>query len=305
MNYENKIPVTIITGFLGAGKTTFINQVLKSNPEINFALVENEFGDVAIDTKLIKGVDASQMFELKQGCICCTISDEYELVLLELAERFPNVDHLLIETTGIADPATVIQPFFRDDNVKAKYRYNGTVCLADALNFNLQYEREITRKQLVISDLILLNKSENLTENQKNELQNKIRQINPWAKITRTSFGRVPDFQLNNIQQKPRPESTDFSIKSAHTHLQSKTLYFEYPLAKEVFIRWLSYTLDIYKNKVYRVKGMLCFQDELYESIVQGVGGSFELQEGHLIQEQKSGSLVFIGKDLDGLNLSF
>ncbi|HPE77926.1 MAG TPA: GTP-binding protein, partial [Draconibacterium sp.] len=102
MNRIEKINVTIITGFLGAGKTTFINQLLKQNSETQFALVENEFGDVAIDTKLIKGVDASQMFELKQGCICCTISDEFELVLQELAEKFPNVKHLLIETTGIA-----------------------------------------------------------------------------------------------------------------------------------------------------------------------------------------------------------
>ncbi|MBK6281749.1 MAG: hypothetical protein IPF54_02925 [Draconibacterium sp.] len=86
MNQIKKIGVTIITGFLGAGKTTFINRLLKHNPETQFALVENEFGDVAIDTKLIKGVEASQMFELKQGCICCTISDEFELVLQELAK---------------------------------------------------------------------------------------------------------------------------------------------------------------------------------------------------------------------------
>src|SRR5665647_3913055 len=108
MKAKNKIAVTVITGFLGAGKTTFINRILKNNPDTQFALVENEFGEVSIDTKLIKGLDASQMFELKKGCICFAISDEYELVLQELAERFPNVEHLLIETTGIADPASVI-----------------------------------------------------------------------------------------------------------------------------------------------------------------------------------------------------
>jgi len=304
MNYEKKIPVTIITGFLGAGKTTFINFLLKSHPEINFALVENEFGEVDIDTQLIKGVDASQMFELKQGCICCTISDEYELVLLELAERFPSVDHLLIETTGIADPATVIQPFFRDENVKAKYRYNGTVCLVDALNFNRQPEKEITRKQLVIADLIVLNKIENLTENQKNERKRTLQQLNPWAKIVSTTYGCTPVFQLNNIQQKPKPDFEAFMIEKAHSHIQSKTLYFEYPLPKEEFLRWLSYTLDIYKNHIYRVKGILCFQDELYEVILQGVGGSYELEEGGLIQDPKSGRLVYIGKDLEGLEFN-
>ena len=117
---EGKIPVTIITGFLGAGKTTFINKLLKKESATQFALVENEFGEVAIDSKLIKGIDTSQLFELKQGCICCTITDEYELVLLELAERFPEVVHLLIETTGVAEPAPVIRPFFVDEDLNLK-----------------------------------------------------------------------------------------------------------------------------------------------------------------------------------------
>jgi len=140
MIQKDKISVTVITGFLGAGKTTFINFLLKKYPEIQFALVENEFGDVAIDSKLIKGVDASRLFELKQGCICCTITNEYELVLQELAERFPHVQHLLIETTGIADPAGVIRPFFREERLKELYSFNGTICMLDALNFEVQPE---------------------------------------------------------------------------------------------------------------------------------------------------------------------
>ena len=133
MARNQKIKVTIITGFLGAGKTTFINYLLKKYTDVEFALVENEFGNAAIDTKLIKGVDASRMFELKEGCICCTITDEYELVLQELAERFPNVMHLLIETTGVADPASVIRPFFRDEKLQEIYSFRGTICLVDAV----------------------------------------------------------------------------------------------------------------------------------------------------------------------------
>jgi G3E family GTPase len=183
MNTKNKISVNIITGFLGAGKTTFINQILKNNPDKQFALVENEFGDVSIDTKLIKGLDASQMFELKQGCICCTISDEYELVLLELAERFPNIEHLLIETTGIADPAPVIRPFFSDENLHSVYQYNGTVCLVDAINFENSPEKEITIKQIVVADLILVSKSEQLSEIQKKTFKENLQKINPFAEI--------------------------------------------------------------------------------------------------------------------------
>jgi G3E family GTPase len=132
MRQKDKIAVTVVTGFLGAGKTTFINFLLKKYSELQFALVENEFGDVAIDTQLIKGVEASRLFELKQGCICCTITNEYELVLQELAERFPHVQHLLIETTGLADPAGVIRPFFREEKLNVLYTFNGTICIVDA-----------------------------------------------------------------------------------------------------------------------------------------------------------------------------
>jgi G3E family GTPase len=151
-------------------------------------LVENEFGDVSIDTKLIKGLDASQMFELKQGCICCTISDEYELVLLELAERFPNIEHLLIETTGIADPAPVIRPFFSDENLHSVYQYNGTVCLVDAINFENSPEKEITIKQIVVADLILVSKSEQLSEIQKETFKENLEKINPFAEIELNRF---------------------------------------------------------------------------------------------------------------------
>src|SRR5690554_6147983 len=136
MKQKDKIAVTVVTGFLGSGKTTFINFLLKKYSEVQFALVENEFGDVAIDSQLIKGVDASRLFELKQGCICCTITNEYELVLQELAERFPHVQHLLIETTGVADPAGVIRPFFREKRLKELYTFNGTICMLDAQNYD-------------------------------------------------------------------------------------------------------------------------------------------------------------------------
>ena len=175
MRSNTKIPVTIVTGFLGAGKTTFINWLLQNKHGLQFALVENEFGEVAIDTKLIKGVEASQMFELKQGCICCTITDEYELVLQELAEKFPHVDHLLIETTGIADPAPVIQPFFRDKNLKELYCYNGTICLLDAQNFDTQPKQEISLKQIAVADLVLISKAEKTDERQGLVLKEKIK----------------------------------------------------------------------------------------------------------------------------------
>ncbi|WP_372647644.1 GTP-binding protein [Draconibacterium sp.] len=304
MEHNNKIPVTIITGFLGAGKTTFINFLLKSNPDTQFALVENEFGAVPIDTKLIKGVEASQMFELKQGCICCSISDEYELVLKELAERFPDVDHLLIETTGIADPAPVIQPFFADEDLKELYEYNGAICLVDALNFDDLPEEEMAYKQLTIADLILLNKTENLDEKQQEELTERMNKLAPLAKIQSTSFGVAKELNLNELKQQTFNAWSFLSFKSNHALVQTKTLSYSVPLKRADFIYWLEYTLDIYKSRIYRCKGVVCFQNEPFEYILQGVGGRFELEEGDLIMEAPESHIVFIGK-LDGLALDF
>lgn len=302
----SKIAVTVITGFLGAGKTTFINSLLKKYFETQFALVENEFGDVAIDTKLIKGVDASQMFELKDGCICCSISDEFELVLAELAERFTNVEHLLIETTGIADPASVIRPFFGDEKLRELYKFNGTVCLVDALNFKIQPEKETSVKQIAVADFVCISKSEKLTDSQKHQFLHEIKSFNPLCEIQFSSFGIMPDFQLNSDFYLPK-FIPDFSTKTKfHTSLNTKSLVFERPLKKEEFTDWLSYSLQIYKNQIYRVKGILCFENEAYETILQGVGGSFEMVEGeNLVSDYKS-EIVFIGdlKEID-LHINF
>lgn len=296
--------MTVITGFLGAGKTTFINNLLKKEAATQFALVENEFGEVAIDTKLIKGVDTSQLFELKQGCICCTITDEYELVLQELAERFPEVGHLLIETTGVADPAPVIQPFFRNEELLDLYEYNGTICLLDAVNFESQPEKEISLKQLVIADLILVNKSESLSAEQKERFLNEIQKINPIARIKFVVFGSASEIDLACIPQMQKTAFDFMSFSPSHSHIQSKMLAFSEPINKPEFLRWLSYTLDVYKNKIYRTKGILCFQNEPFEYILQGVGGNFEITEGDLILGEAKSEVVFIGK-LESVNLDF
>ncbi|WP_347841353.1 GTP-binding protein [uncultured Draconibacterium sp.] len=304
MDRRAKISVTVITGFLGAGKSTFINHLLKWYSGVQFALVENEFGDVPIDTKLIKGVDASQMFELKQGCICCTISDEYEQVLKELAERFPNVEHLLIETTGIADPAPVVQPFFADKNLQEIYNYNGTICLVDALNFKNHPEQETTIKQLTIADLVLVNKTEAINSVDCKALSEDLERLVPLANIQLVSYGKVENLQLEKIQQQAFNEYRLLSYASSHASIQTKTISFSKAINKAAFLHWLEYTLDIYKTSIYRCKGYLCFENEPYEYILQGVGGRFELEEGELLLDAAESKVVFMGK-LDGLSLDF
>ena len=296
MNQRQKISVTIITGFLGAGKTTFINSLLKKYTNKQFALVENEFGEVAIDTKLIKGVDASQMFELKEGCICCTITDEYELVLQELAERFPGVQHLLIETTGVAEPAGVIRPFFRDENLQKIYSYTGTVCIVDAINFKKEAEKELRNKQIAVADQVLISKSEKLSLIEKEYLEKQINQINPFCEIRFYPLENKEQFVLEDLSFRTKfyPDSAEKQM--GHSNISTKAFIFSEPLNKEKFTYWLSYTLDVYKNEIYRVKGILCFENEPFEYVLQGVSGNYELNEGeNLVFENKS-EIVFIGK---------
>jgi len=303
MIQKDKIAVTVVTGFLGAGKTTFINFLLKKYPETQFALVENEFGDVAIDTQLIKGVDTSRLFELKQGCICCTITNEYELVLQELAERFPHVEHLLIETTGIADPAGVIRPFFREERLKELYTFNGTICMLDALNYESQPEKEISLKQLAVADEVVITKSENFQPSEMKTLKGWVEEVNPLARIFFSENGKTDDFDLFSIQKQNRL-FVDRETAHLHAAIQTKTLRFSAPLNREEFTRWLSYNLDVYKNEIYRVKGILCFENEPFEFILQGVGGNFEITEGENLAAESMNQLVFIGK-LDILPLEF
>ncbi len=302
---KRKIQVTIITGFLGAGKTTFINHLLTKYSDIQFALVENEFGDVAIDTQLIKGVDASQMFELKKGCICCTIADEYELVLQELAERFPHVEHLLIETTGVAEPASVIRPFFSDKNLKELYTYNGTICLVDALNFSTQPEKEISVKQIVTADLVLINKSEKIGDDEVEEFIQTINKINPFAGIQLTWKNDLSDkVEIVPLQKKTRSAFDFLQFNTGHLKLESQTITFEKPLHKDSFQQWLSYNMDVYKNEIYRVKGILIFDNEPYEYILQGVAGSYEMEESdNFAALSAQSTIVLIGK-LQGVQIN-
>ncbi|MFW5756319.1 MAG: CobW family GTP-binding protein [Tangfeifania sp.] len=292
---NNKISVTVITGFLGAGKTTFINQLLKNYPETQFALVENEFGDISIDTQLIKGVDASQLFELKNGCICCTITNEYEGILAELAERFLQVEHLLIETTGIADPASVARPFFRDGNLKELYQFERCICLVDALNFESLPDREIALKQLAISDETIITKAEQFSEKEKNAFRQNVHEINPLSRIYFADFGKVNEFNL--LSAKIANKWPEFPVSSHfHAEIKTETLRFQQPLQKDDFLRKLEYNLDVYNNEIYRAKGILNFEDELYETILQGVGGSFELIEGENLNSGQESILVLIGR---------
>ena len=299
-----KVNVTIITGFLGAGKTTLVNVILKNNPEKQFALVENEFGEVSIDTKLIKGMDASQMFELNKGCICCTITDEYELVLQELVSRFPGITNLLIETSGVADPGTVIRPFFRDEELKKRYQFKGTICLIDALNFENCREKELLSHQVAVSDLVLVSKSELVKKESELSLIKKIRQINPFAPVEICKFGNMPEHKTNLPDMELILKPNFLNSRSKRHGIQTKTIRFNHLIDKKDFVTQFSYFSDINKGRILRMKGIIGFVNETYEYVLQGVGGSFTVEELDIIRTSEDSFLVLI-KYLNEIKTNF
>lgn len=297
-----RIKTTIITGFLGSGKTTFINRLLKDYPDREFAVVENEFGEVSVDTRLIRGVDASHLFELKNGCICCTIVDEYELVLQELAERFPSAQELLIETTGVADPAEVIAPFYKSPVIRELYELQGIICMADARSHDSPALHPLAVKQMAISDIICITKGETLSTEELAVYTGYLKKLHPFSRIICYGDAPVP-FPLHNYREH-LPQRFIFQppgLTVLQQGITSTTLRFAGPVSRSDFEERLSWLLDVYNKKIFRVKGIMVFRNEPFEYIVQAVGNNWEITEGDILHGKQEGVLVFIG-ELEGVS---
>ncbi|MBI3507192.1 MAG: GTP-binding protein [Proteobacteria bacterium] len=187
----SQIPVTVLTGYLGAGKTTLLNRILSENHGRKYAVIINEFGEVGIDNELVVGTD-EEIFEMNNGCICCTVRGDLIRTIGGLMKRADKLDGIIVETTGLADPAPVAQTFFTDDEVKAKTRLDAVVTLVDAKHFPLRLEdsRE-AEDQVAFADVILLNKTDLVTPAELAKVEARIRQINPYATIHRTAKSAI------------------------------------------------------------------------------------------------------------------
>jgi G3E family GTPase len=302
---SHRIRTTIVTGYLGAGKTTLINNLLRKYPEKRFALVENEFGDVSIDSSLIKGVDASRMFELKNGCICCTIVNEYELVLLELAGRFHYIDELLIETTGVADPSQVIRPFLVSPEIRQHYDLAGIICVVDCINYNFHLQQSVASQQIAAADVLAVSKGDYVDVVEMVSFHSRLRQMNPFAEIS-TAGKEHFSIELADYRKdrKQTLHYAGYTSGTPHHGLCSRTVRLSNPPDRAVFEEWLSYLLYINKSRIFRVKGIVYFRNEPFEYIVHAVGSQWEVVEGDLATEKQTGVLVFIGM-LDGLALEW
>ena len=186
-----KIPVTVLTGYLGAGKTTLLNRILSQPHGKKFAVIVNEFGEIGIDNDLVVGAD-EEVFEMNNGCICCTVRGDLIRIIDGLLRRKGGFDGIIVETTGLADPAPVAQTFFVDEEVQAKTKLDAVVTVADAkwLSDRLKDAPE-AKNQVAFADVILLNKTDLVTGAELDAVEARIRGINPYAKLYRTQKSEI------------------------------------------------------------------------------------------------------------------
>jgi G3E family GTPase len=327
----DKIPVTVLTGYLGAGKTTLLNRILSEPHGKKYAVIVNEFGEIGIDNDLVVNTD-EEVFEMNNGCICCTVRGDLVRIIDGLMRRKGKFDAIIVETTGLADPAPVAQTFFMDENVGAKTRLDAVVTVADAkwLKDRLKDAPE-AKNQIAFADVILINKTDLVTPEQLLEVEARIRAINPYARLHRTERSKVDiaevlgrnAFDLDRILDiEPEFLSPDDHDHHHHDHdhhhghdhhhhhgglkhyhdedMQSISLSTDKPLNPDKFFPWVQDLVQTEGKDILRSKGILSFKDDPERFVFQGV---HMILDGDHQRKWKDGEervsrIVFIGRKL-------
>lgn len=313
MNSSEKIPVTVLTGFLGAGKTTLVNHILTAQHGQRIAVVENEFGDIPIDSDLVVNSD-EEIFEMSNGCcLCCTARTDLIDILGSLRRR-DRVDRVLIETSGMADPNPVAQTFFVDDDVAAHYALDAIVTLVDAKHVTDHLDAATgdgvghqVVDQIAFADRIVLNKVDLVDEEHVRALETRLRGINATAGIITSSHADVDlaavlgigAFDLSHTMAvdpgwlDERDHHHDPGVASVGVELHGA-------LDRAALEKWLGELVERRGGDLYRLKGIVALDDHPRRFVLQGVHRMFELRSASSWgREPRTGKVVFIGRDLD------
>jgi G3E family GTPase len=306
------LPVTLITGFLGSGKTTLLNHILTSRHGLRIAVMVNEIGEIGIDGELIVSTDGD-MLELSNGCICCSVNNDLVDGLFRVSEREPSVDHLVIETTGLADPLPIILTLLRSE-FRDRVRLDAVITLADADNFSLDLVPSgAACNQLRYADLILLNKCDLAGADQLDSVENRIRQISADTRILHTIRAAAPLPLILSVglfdsgrffADRSRTEET---VHSDHDHRHhgaadefgSVAFESDRPFAVHKLQKFL---VGLVPDEVFRGKGILWIDENDRQYVFHLVGRRFTLDEGEQLGPKKN-RLVLIGQNLDSERL--
>lgn len=317
------IPVTILTGFLGSGKTTLLNYILKQPHGFKIAVIENEFGEAGIDNELLVQDQDEQIIEMNNGCICCTVRGDLVRILGELAAKKKTgqlkFDHVIIETTGLADPAPVAQTFFVDEDVVQHYLLDAIITTVDAVHAPQQLDaHHEAQEQVGFADRILMTKTDLASPEIVQALRTRLSRINPRASVHESLQGQVPIQSLLNIRGfnlsailEIEPEFLS-DVDHEHDDDISSFVYSDNrPLDIAKIEEFLSAIVQVYGTRMLRYKGILSIQGEPRRVVFQGVHMLMGTDLGAPWQahEERSTKMVFIGRDLpqdvfkDGLAL--
>ena len=323
---SEKIPVTVLTGYLGAGKTTLLNRILSEPHGKHYAVVVNEFGEIGIDNELVIGAD-EEVFEMNNGCICCTVRGDLIRIIEGLMKRKGRFDAIIVETTGLADPAPVAQTFFVDEDVKEAARLDAVVTVADAkwLSQRLRDAPE-AKNQIAFADVIIINKTDLVTAAELGEVEARIRAINPYASLHRAKNCDVPladvlerrAFDLDRILNiEPdflvREEDHDHDhhghdgehhhhgLKHYHDEdMQSVAIRLDGDVDPAKFMPWINQLTQEHGPKILRSKGIVAMKGDPKRFVFQGVHMMLDgdSQREWRPDEKRESKVVFIGRDL-------
>ena len=312
MEQISQIPVTVLTGFLGAGKTTLLNRILTEQHGNRYAVIVNEFGEEGIDNDLVVDAD-EEVFEMNNGCICCTVRGDLIRILGGLMKRADKFDAIIVETTGLADPAPVAQTFFVDQDVADRTRLDAIVTVADAVHLDNQLgEHHEAEEQIAFADIVLLNKTDLVEVEGLGRVEARIRRINPYTKIIRTehcaaNLDEVLGLKAFSLDRVLEVEPDFLTSDHDHEHdddVKSISLVADVPLDLDKFQTWFGQLLQTRGQDILRSKGILDFKGEDDRYVFQGV---HMLMDGAPMGAWPKGSrqsrLVFIGRDLDTMGL--